>query len=90
MKKLFLSCVQIWVYTEYPPPEMKTLTFFPEFKSELTKNTPPCPPSPKWKILTFFPEFKSELTQNTPHNPTPTPWRLKYVETVSPKDTISY
>ena len=41
---------------------MKTLTFFPEFTSELTQNTPP----PKWKTLTFFPEFTSELTQNTP------------------------
>ena len=57
----FLSWVQIWAYPEHPPPKWKTLTFFPEFKSELTQNTPL-----QWKTLTFFPEFKSELTQNTP------------------------
>ena len=57
----FLSWVQIWAYPEHPPWKWKTLTFFAEFKSELTQNTPP-----QWKTLTFFAEFKSELTQNTP------------------------
>ena len=79
---------------------MKTLIFFPESKSDLTQNTPqnensnflswvqiwPYPEHPPWKWkLIFFPESKSDLTQNTPPK-----WRLKYVETVSPKDTISF
>ena len=68
----FLSWLQIWAYTEHPPPpwKWKTLTFFPEFRSELTQNTTPLPP-PKWKTLTFFPEFRSELTQNTSPPPGP-------------------
>ena len=34
--------VQIWAYPEHPPPKKwKTLNLFPEFKSELTQNTPP-------------------------------------------------
>ena len=42
----FLSWVQIWAYPEHPA-KMKTLTFFPEFRSELTENT--APPR-KWKL----------------------------------------
>ena len=54
--------VQVQPYPEHPPNE-KLLTFFPEFKSQLTLQ--------KWKTLTFFAEFKSELTQKTP------PWKWK-------------
>ena len=73
--------VQVQPYPEHPAPKWKTLTFFPEFRSELTQNTPH-----KWKTnflswvqiwvypehppqnekLTFVPEFRSELTQNPP------------------------
>ena len=33
--------VQVRSYLEHPPRKWKTLTFFPEFRSELTQNTPP-------------------------------------------------
>ena len=69
-----ISWVQIWAYPEHPPPKWKTLTFFPEFKSELTQN-PPAPPNEK---LTFFPEFKSELTQNAP----PPKWKTNLLSWV--------
>ena len=72
----FLSSVQIWAYTEHPPPwKWKTLTFFSEFRTELTQNTPPPTPR-KWKTLTSFPEFRSELTQNTPPRGGWSMWKL--------------
>ena len=46
----FLSRFQIWPYREYhPPPKLKSLIFFPEFKSDLSQN-PPLPR--KLKTLT--------------------------------------
>ena len=51
-KTNFLSWVQIWAYPEHPPPlpwKWKTITFFLEFKSELTQNTHTHRPPPKWK-----------------------------------------
>ena len=71
----FLSWVQIWAYPEHPP-ENEKLTFFPEFRYEFTQNTPP-----KWKT-NFLSGVKIWAY---PGHPT---LQLKYVETVSPKDTI--
>ena len=69
-----------------PPWKWKTLTFFPEFRSEITQNTdpPPPPPPPKMKNSNFLSCVQIWAYPASPH------WRLKYVETVSPKDTISF
>ena len=37
----FLSWVQISCSPEYPPPQLKTLVFFPKFKFHVPQNTPP-------------------------------------------------
>ena len=37
----FFLWVQIWPIPEHPPPQIETLTFPPEFKSDLFQNTPP-------------------------------------------------
>ena len=44
----FLSWVQIWAYPEHPA-NVKTLTFVPELRSELTQNPPG-----RWKTLNFL------------------------------------
>ena len=63
--------VQVQPYPEHPsrPENEKTLTFFPEFKFELTQNPPP-PQKMKnqllsWGVLVFlkFWQFWSELTK---------------------------
>ena len=71
----FLSWVQIWAYTEHPPSwKWKTLTFFPEFRSEPTQNTPP----PKMKNSNFLSWV--QIWAYTEHPPPPTGswsmWRL--------------
>ena len=72
-KSKIVPRVLVQPYPEHPHPKWKTLTFFPEFRSELTQNTElpqiQTPHPQKWKTLTFFPEFRSELTQNTPPPP---------------------
>ena len=56
----FLLWVQIWPIPEHPP-EIETLTFFSEFKSDVFQNT-----LPEIETLTFYSEFRSDLFENTP------------------------
>ena len=46
----FLSRVQILSLPRTPPPQWKTLTFFLEFRSELTQNTPPIGGWSMWRL----------------------------------------
>ena len=68
----FLSWVQIWAYPEprpLHPWKWKTLTFFPEFRSELTQNLPP-PPKMKnsnflsWVQIWAYPEHPPQWKTN--------------------------
>ena len=87
----FLSWVQIWAYPEHPPRQWKTLTFFPEFKSELTQNT--CPQKMKnsnflsWVQIWAYPEhppprkwktltfFPEFKSELTQNTPLPRKWK---------------
>ena len=55
--------------------------------SRIWHRTPP--PPPEMKNTNFLYWVQIWVYTEHPPPPNPTPWRLKYVETVSPKDTIS-
>ena len=52
--------------TNTPPPKWKTLTFFPEFRSELTQNTPPMKNSNflSWVQIWAYPEHPPMKNSN--------------------------
>ena len=66
--------------TEHPPPPK--LKFFPEFQVQ-----PYTEPPPHMENSNFL--SRVQIWAYTAPPPPPQ-WRLKYVETVSPKDTISF